>query len=247
MLRLTFLALTLGGVMAAPGGLRGRSEESNVSDPDDLNETTFSGDEAVNEPQAAANSSWQMLLLGTSNSRSCCSRCGGRSFCSPVSGHCYDWRARSYYEQCSGSSGHDDSAGSQEGNIKTLYHTTSPYVAKLIVAGNFKPGHTGWCGGAIYFIDHPDLPVSKMNPETTQTGAVVAARVDLGKVCRSTRPDGCDDGSDGRCCPIQGGGHGIEAAKAAGCDSIVFDPSDGDEFIIWDASRVLAKKVYSHH
>lgn len=238
-MHLTFLTVTLGGVIAAPGGLRGRSEEPNISHAFDLNETTFSGDEAVNG-SLAAESSWQMLHLGTLNSGSCCSRCGGRSFCSPGSGNCYDWKARSYYEQCSWSSGHDS------GNIRTLYHTTSPHVAKLIVAGNFKPGHTGWCGGAIYFIDQPVLPASKMNPETTQTGAVVAARVDLGKVCRSTRPRGCDDGSDGRCCPIEGGGHGIEGAKAAGCHSIVFNPSDGDEFIVWDASRVIEKKVYSH-
>merc|ERR1719230_1112038 len=31
---------------------------------------------------------------------SCCSKCAGRSFCSPGSGNCYDWQKKDYYKSC---------------------------------------------------------------------------------------------------------------------------------------------------
>lgn len=31
---------------------------------------------------------------------SCCSKCVGRSFCSPNSGSCYDWQKKDYYKSC---------------------------------------------------------------------------------------------------------------------------------------------------
>jgi len=31
----------------------------------------------------------------------CCTRCGGRGFCSPQSGRCYDFQSKPYYQQCS--------------------------------------------------------------------------------------------------------------------------------------------------
>jgi len=125
----------------------------------------------------------------------------------------------------------------------TLFHTTSPEAAKLIVSGNFRPGHGGWCGGAIYFTSIPHLPKSKYNPKTTQGGAVIEVQVDMGRTADSTRPDGCNDGGSGRCCPIAGGGHGTRGAQAANYNSIRFNPGDGDEFLIWNPAQVLSKRI----
>lgn len=134
---------------------------------------------------------------------------------------------------------------SQNSNIKTLYHTTSSTIAKLIVSGNFKPGSQGWCGGAVYFMDYPGLPKSKEDPLTTQRGAVVEAQVDLGKVCQSTRDQNCWESQEGTCCPMPGGGHGIQGAAAAGCGSILWNPGDGNEYVLWDMSRILSRKIYN--
>lgn len=127
----------------------------------------------------------------------------------------------------------------------TLYHMTSPEVARLIVAGQFRPGHEGWCGGATYLMAYPHLPRSKWNPETTQGGAVVEVQVDMGKMCTVTRPAGCDDGSTGTCCPLEGGGFGVSAAGQNGCDSILFKNFDGDEYVIWPPySQIISKSVF---
>jgi len=127
--------------------------------------------------------------------------------------------------------------------VMTLYHTTSSTVAEAIVASNFRPGSKGWCGGAIYFLDFPGLPKSKMAP-VSQTGAVIEAIVDLGKICVIEKPAGCQDGISGKCCPApNGAGFGTGAAAQAGCNSIKWNPGDGWEYIIWEPERVLSKKV----
>jgi len=129
----------------------------------------------------------------------------------------------------------------------TLYHTTSPEIADLIVAGNFKPGSSGWCGGATYFVDYPGLAKSKISPQYSSLGAVIEAKVDLGTMCLSKRPDDCNDASaeaDGKCCPMTGGGMGIAGAKEAHCNSIRFDPGDGNEYIVWNPDQVLSKKIW---
>lgn len=132
-------------------------------------------------------------------------------------------------------------------NIMTLYHSTSLAAAKSIVAGDFKPGRMGWCGGAVYFMDYPGLPAWKKNPKSTQVGAVVEAQVDMGKMCEIVKKVGCDDGDSGKCCPAphSGHGHGVEAAQAAGCNSIKWiQPGDLPEYIIWEPARVLSKSVF---
>jgi len=120
---------------------------------------------------------------------------------------------------------------------------TSPRAAKSIIAGNFRPGHSGWCGGAIYMIDHPHLKRSKYNPHTTQTGAYVQAEVDLGKLCRMQRT--CNNGASGKCCTYPATrGHSTWGAQNAGCNSIIWNPGDGDEYIIWHPDQVKSKKLY---
>jgi len=131
-------------------------------------------------------------------------------------------------------------------NVMTLYHSTSLAAAESIVAGNFKAGRMGWCGGAVYFMDYPGLPAWKKNPKSTQVGAVVKATVDMGKMCEIVKADGCDDGDSGKCCPAphSGRGHGVEAAQAAGCNSIKWtQPGDLPEYIIWEPERVLSKSI----
>jgi len=120
----------------------------------------------------------------------------------------------------------------------TLYHTTSLKVAHLIVKGGFRPGKSGWCGGAIYFINHPHLPRSKYAPGVTQNGAILEAKVEMGRMA---------SGFDRRCKGY--GGTGVSAAKRAGYTSIKFNPGDGDEFIIWNPSQVKSVRIYevNHH
>lgn len=149
-----------------------------------------------------------------------------------------------YHQKCSRTPSPPPQA-SHSSNIKTLYHTTSRGIANLILNSNFKPGSQGWCGGAVYFMDYPGLPKSKEDPLTTQRGAIVEARVDLGKVCQSTRNKNCRESRRGTCCPMLGGGHGIQGAAAAGCGSILWNPGDGNEYVIWDTRRILSRKIYS--
>jgi len=186
--------------------------------------------------------------------RSCCSRCP--AFCSQQSGHCYASQAKPYYEQCNGPAPLHVVAPpvggrtmtlhhttSLEAATMTLYHTTSLEAAKSIIAGNFRPGHGGWCGPAIYFMSSPGLPKAKRNPRTTKTGAIVQAEVRMGKICSIKRTDwGCSDGWTGRCCKTDGG-YGTKGAASMGCNSIRFNPGDGDEYIIWNSAQVVSTKI----
>jgi len=123
-------------------------------------------------------------------------------------------------------------AGSRTPGIMTLYHTTSPEVAELILKEGFKPGSGGWCGGAIYFIDHPHLPKSKYNPVTTKDGAIIEARVDMGRMATMDRK--CNAGF----------GHGVSAAVSHGFESVTFNPGDGAEYVIHSNSRVISTRRY---
>jgi len=114
----------------------------------------------------------------------------------------------------------------------TLYHTTSPEVAELILESGFKPGSEGWCGGAIYFLDTPILPKSKYSPTTTKDGAILEAKVDMGRM--AIMDDKCSAGY----------GLGVQAAVEHGFDSVSFDPGDGVEFVIANTSRVRSITRY---
>jgi len=176
---------------------------------------------------------------GHGASRSCCAKCP--NFCSPRSGLCHESPMKPHYEQCHGSAPLNGSNGSQPlngsvpptgGRIMTLYHTTSLAAAKKIVAGNFRRGRSGWCGPGIYFTPSPGLKRSKMNPRTTKTGAIIQAKVRMGKICSIKRPP----------CKTHGG-YGTKGAAKVGCGSIRFNPGDGDEYIIWNAAQVMSKKI----
>lgn len=122
--------------------------------------------------------------------------------------------------------------GQPGGSVMTLYHTTSPQIAELILREGFKPGRGGWCGGAIYFIDQPYLKRTKFNPKTTKTGAIIEAKVDMGRMARMDR----------KC--TASFGRGIGGAKSAHYDTLSFNPGDGVEYVIWSNSRVLSTRRY---
>jgi len=117
------------------------------------------------------------------------------------------------------------------GGVMKLYHTTSPAVAALILASSFRPGSTGWCGGAIYFTDTPVLPPTKFGPDTKQ-GAIIEATVDMGHMAEM-----------GPMCNATFG-RSLGAARRHGYDSVRFNPGDGDEYVIASAERVLAMRRY---
>jgi len=109
----------------------------------------------------------------------------------------------------------------------TLYHTTSPEIAGKILASNtFKPGKMGWCGGAIYFYWSPNIPKTKLGPDSSD-GAVIEVKVNMGRM--ATLDSHCD-------------GHDEASGKY---DSVTFNPGDGDEYIIFNTNRVLSMKRYS--
>merc|ERR1712187_417782 len=95
----------------------------------------------------------------------------------------------------------------------------------------------------IYLINKPFLPKSKWDPKTTKGGAYIEAQVEFGKMCDMVRT--CNSGLSGQCCTYQAtGGHGTTGAAAAGCNSILWNPGDGNEWIIWDSKQVLSTKLY---
>jgi len=105
-----------------------------------------------------------------------------------------------------------------------LYHQTSPEIAAMIMHGGFKPGSAGWCGGAIYFADSPKATFTKAIGSDSHTGVILQANVNLGKVCKMSRT--CDSSMT------------PEKAHAMGCDTIEFNPGDGNEFVVYDSRRV---------
>lgn len=108
------------------------------------------------------------------------------------------------------------------------YHQTSKEVCKLIMAGNFKPGHGGWCGGAVYFAMSPEATVTKAIADSSHDGCMIEATVDVGKQKRAGKT--CDGLTASRC-------------KDRGFDSVIFNPGDGDELVIYDPSKIKSKRI----
>jgi len=128
------------------------------------------------------------------------------------------------------------------GGTMTLYHMTSPESAKDILNSNFRVGGGGWCGAVIYLVNQPYLPKTKWNPQTTHGGAWIQLTVNTGKMCDMHRT--CNDGQSGGCCTGADGGKGAMGAAKAGCNSIKWNPGDGDEYIIWNSAQIVSKKLY---
>jgi len=152
---------------------------------------------------------------------------GQRCQCNPDChrhGNCCD----DYADICA-ETRHLGSSG-ERGPVMTLYHQTSPEIGKLILKGGFKPGTYGWCGGAIYFATSPQATVTKAASIYSHRGFMIEAAVDLGKI-KDMGPV-CDMSMTG------------EKLWKQGFDSIVFNPIDGDEHVIYNSSQVLSTRHF---
>eukprot|EP00438_Fugacium_kawagutii_P022525 Skav225098 [mRNA] locus=scaffold621:525427:535340:- [translate_table: standard] len=130
--------------------------------------------------------------------------------------------------------------------IRTLYHMTSPVAGPLILNGTFRRGHVGWCGGAIYFADSKEATYTKAVGLDSHQGFLIEVVVDMGRI--AYMPPYCT--SQPKCWgePLEQAIHCLDSSfqgqnfTSAGYDSVVFNPGDGNEYVIWDPSRVLSKK-----
>jgi len=115
----------------------------------------------------------------------------------------------------------------QDGQVLTVYHQTSPELGALILKTGFKPGSAGWCGGAIYFAKTRKATYTKAIGVDSHKGFMIEARVDLGRVLRL----------DSKC-------SGFERVSE-GYDTIIFNPGDGDEIVVYNKDRILSTKSTS--
>eukprot|EP00444_Apocalathium_aciculiferum_P027455 CAMPEP_0183442652 /NCGR_PEP_ID=MMETSP0370-20130417/88956_1 /TAXON_ID=268820 /ORGANISM="Peridinium aciculiferum, Strain PAER-2" /LENGTH=243 /DNA_ID=CAMNT_0025632351 /DNA_START=74 /DNA_END=805 /DNA_ORIENTATION=+ len=117
-------------------------------------------------------------------------------------------------------------------NVLTLYHQTSAELGPLILKTGFRLGKHGWCGGGIYFAVTPEATFTKAIGQDSHTGYIIEATVDVGKVKIASAA--CDHLWE------------MNATRltALGFDSISFDPADGDEYVVYTASRVLTTRHY---
>eukprot|EP00933_Yihiella_yeosuensis_P030583 TRINITY_DN2420_c1_g1_i1.p1 TRINITY_DN2420_c1_g1~~TRINITY_DN2420_c1_g1_i1.p1 ORF type:complete len:333 (-),score=52.81 TRINITY_DN2420_c1_g1_i1:141-1139(-) len=113
---------------------------------------------------------------------------------------------------------HHSAAGG--GRVMTLYHQTSQAAGSAIIRGGFRPGKSGWCGGAIYFATSPRATESKAIAPSSQLGYMLRCQVAVGEVKRLNNRCG-----------------GVGAARSAGY-TVVFNPGDGDEYVIWNSRQV---------
>jgi len=106
------------------------------------------------------------------------------------------------------------------------YHQTSPHVCDLILKSQFRPGRTGWCGGAIYFADSIGGTYGEATGPDSKQGCILQATLNLGKV--KEMPPTCDSSMNGA------------KLKAMGYDSIVFNDGagTGNQYVLYDPSRI---------
>jgi len=125
----------------------------------------------------------------------------------------------------------DSRSSSKARKLLTLYHQTSPDIAKLILNSAFRVGTQGWCGGGIYFANSPaDTETKAIGPDSHK-GFIIEALVDVGHVLDMNST--CDRQMSG------------PKLWARHYDSIRFDPGDGMEFVVYESDRVLSMKAYS--
>merc|ERR1719323_2563367 len=114
--------------------------------------------------------------------------------------------------------------------VLTLYHQTSSHVCDLIIQSNFRVGKVGWCGGGIYFaMDAPATNTKCIGPQSKK-GCILQVRVDVGRTWFK-----------GKFCNRSMLGKDV---LAAGYDSVSFDPSDGQEYAVYENSRILSIRRY---
>merc|ERR1711920_791303 len=97
---------------------------------------------------------------------------------------------------------------------------TSPKRGSLILLMGFRPGSQGWCGPAIYFAKTPQDTYHKAIGPDSHKGFIIEAQVDLGRSLRLGR----------QCTRYQ---RFSQTRNGGRYDSIVFNPADGDEFVVF--------------
>jgi len=114
--------------------------------------------------------------------------------------------------------------------VLTLYHQTSPHICDLIIQSNFLAGKVGWCGGGIYFAMDAQATNNKCIGPQSNKGCILQVRVDVGRTWFK-----------GKTCNRSLLGKDV---LAAGYDSVSFDPSDGQEYAIYQNRQVLSIRRY---
>lgn len=106
------------------------------------------------------------------------------------------------------------------------YHQTSIDLCHKIVQTGFRPGGSGWCGGAIYFSSTMRGTFGEAVGYHSHQGCVISAKLDMGKVKRM--PRSCDTSMTGG------------KLRAMGYDSIAFNDGagTGTQYVVYDPSRV---------
>jgi len=137
--------------------------------------------------------------------------------------------------------------------VWTLYHATGPEIGPKILHEGFRPGNVGWCGGGIYFGNTPAETKKKAVGVHSEQGYLIEVKVKVGNVKKM--PWHCL--SDVHC--LKGNTqHSIAGTlqclsqesevevhrqlQKEGYDSIVFNPGDGNEVVIYDNSQIVSMK-----
>ncbi|CAJ1427019.1 unnamed protein product [Effrenium voratum] len=169
------------------------------------------------------------------------SSCSAIPSCAGLGGECCPTKAGMYLGCCPESMiPHAEAPPPRFENgrsVMTVYHQTSPEACQGILATGFRIGHDGWCGGAIYFAMTPEATKTKAITPHSGIGCMLEAKVNVGHVKKYP------------CCRYCGGHQDQHIAwtkgslKSKGYDSIVIDPGDGPELVIYDNKQVMSLRV----
>jgi hypothetical protein len=107
-----------------------------------------------------------------------------------------------------------------------VYHQTSKEICGLILNSTFRVGPYGWCGGAMYFALTPEATRTKAIAPSSHHGCMLEVTVDMGRVMQYPCCGKCDYAYTGA------------VVEDLGFDSIMFNPGDGEEVVIYNASRI---------
>lgn len=122
--------------------------------------------------------------------------------------------------------------------IMTVYHQTSPEICQSVMANNFHLGSGGLCGKAIYFATSPQATAGKAITPYSHGGCMIEAQVDVGKQQRYFFNGGPRHGSTA--CRES---FTAERVHKTGVDSVILSQYDGDEIVIYEPERIIAKKI----
>uniref|UniRef100_A0A7S1WV27 SMB domain-containing protein n=1 Tax=Alexandrium catenella TaxID=2925 RepID=A0A7S1WV27_ALECA len=220
---------------AAQDGSEERAEE-------DAEERAFGAEvKAASMLGVAINTSWGGCShYGCSSGYRRGQACQCYHSCARYGNCCGDYRskcrARSPSQPGSGNPPSRGGHSSYQGTM-TLYHQTSRSACRSILRSGFRIGRGGWCGKGIYFATSPQATKGKAITPASGTGCMIEAKVKVGKVLKFP------------CCRYCGGrkeqhvSHNNEELKAKGYDSISINPGDGDEYIVYDPSKVISMRT----